>query len=236
MSLASHIASVVVATDDCRFNSSGEYVCNGSSGAATGVAIAVAVLFYLVVIAGSYVVTSLAYAGMFKKAGEPGWAGWVPIYNTIVLLKIVGRPTWWVVWYFVPIASTVVSIIVMIDLSRSFGHDIGFALGLIFLGVIFMYVIWLGDSRYRGPAAALPGGYPPGGYPQGYGAYPPGYPVPPQGYPQPGYPQPQPGYPQPGPGYGQPGPGYPPPGYGQPGYPGQPGQQYPEQPQQPGPQ
>ncbi len=210
MSISSSVAALAVAVST-------------ESDSISGGAVAAAVLLYLGMFAVSYVVVSLGYAGLFKKAGEPGWAGWVPVYNTVVLLKIVGRPTWWVaLWYLVPIANVVVLILVMIDLSRSFGHDVGFALGLIFLSVIFMYVIWLGDSQYRGPAAARPGGYLPAGYPQGYGAYPQGYPV--AGQPQ-GFAAPQPGGEQPG--YPPPSqPAYPPPGYqGQPGYPPQPGQQ-----------
>ena len=34
---------------------------------------------------------------IFSKAGQPGWAAFIPIYNTVVLLQIVGRPVWWVV-------------------------------------------------------------------------------------------------------------------------------------------
>jgi len=44
---------------------------------------------------------------MFVKAGKPGWAAIVPIYHTIVLLEIVGKPIWWIVFFFIPIVSLV---------------------------------------------------------------------------------------------------------------------------------
>ena len=34
---------------------------------------------------------------IFEKAGQPGWAAIIPIYNVIVLLEIVGRPLWWII-------------------------------------------------------------------------------------------------------------------------------------------
>jgi len=35
------------------------------------------------------------YWRIFEKAGKPGWASLIPIYNTIILLEIVGKPWWW---------------------------------------------------------------------------------------------------------------------------------------------
>jgi hypothetical protein len=49
---------------------------------------------------------------VFTKAGQPGWAAIVPFYNTYVLLKVVGRPGWWLVLFFIPIANIVIAIIV----------------------------------------------------------------------------------------------------------------------------
>ncbi|WP_424185570.1 DUF5684 domain-containing protein [Actinokineospora sp. G85] len=154
---------------------------------------------------------------IFTKAGQPGWAAIVPIYNVIVLLKIAGRPAWWVLLMLIPLVNIVILILLYIDVAKSFGKDGGFAALLILLPFIGFPILGFGSARYVGPAAA-PGFQ--GGYPQqGYGH--PGYPQ--QGYGQPGYPQ-QGGYPQPG--YPQQ-PGHPQQGYGQPGYPQQPG--YPPQ-------
>jgi hypothetical protein len=91
---------------------------------------------------------------MFEKAGKPGWAAIVPIYNMIVMLEIAGRPIWWIILLIIPIVSIVVVIIVMIDIAKSFGKGAGFAIGLVFLPFIFGPLLGFGDATYKGPAAA----------------------------------------------------------------------------------
>src|SRR5579864_1258738 len=90
---------------------------------------------------------------VFAKAGQPGWAAIVPIYNAIVLLQITGRPLWWIVLFMIPLVNLVVGILVAIDLAKSFGQSTGFAFGLIFLGFIFFPILGFGSARYIGPAA-----------------------------------------------------------------------------------
>jgi len=89
---------------------------------------------------------------IFTKAGEPGWAAIVPIYNLIVLLKIVGRPVWWILIFFV--CSPVAMIIISLDLAKVFGKSTGFAVGLILLGPIFLPMLAFGDARYTAPPPA----------------------------------------------------------------------------------
>ena len=61
-------------------------------------------------------------------------------------------------WLFlIPIVNVVIFIIITNDLSKSFGHGVGFTLGLIFLSLIFIYVLAFGGSTYRGPAGAADG-------------------------------------------------------------------------------
>jgi hypothetical protein len=91
--------------------------------------------------------------GIFLKAGEEGWKAVIPIYNYYVLLKVVGRPGWWLLLYLVPIVNFVIYIIVMNDLSKSFGHGAGFTVGLVLLNWIFLMILAFGSSAYRGPAA-----------------------------------------------------------------------------------
>jgi hypothetical protein len=94
---------------------------------------------------------------LFVKAGKPGWAAIIPIYNTVVLLEIVGRPIWWIILLLIPCVSIVVSIIVCIDLAKSFGKGTGFGVGLALLGFIFFPILGFGDSRYLGPSVPQPG-------------------------------------------------------------------------------
>lgn len=91
---------------------------------------------------------------IFVKAGKPGWASIIPIYNIIVLLEIVGKPVWWVILMLIPFVNIVVGIILMIELAKAFGKGTGYGLGLVFLGIIFGPMLAFGDAQYRGPQAA----------------------------------------------------------------------------------
>ncbi|GIG21234.1 hypothetical protein Cch01nite_19580 [Cellulomonas chitinilytica] len=106
-----------------------------------------------------YVIGALPLFGIFNKAGEAGWQAFVPIWNAIVLLKITGKPAWWIVLYLIPIVNIVITVIVLHALSTSFGHGAGFTAGLFFLSLIFLYILWLDGSTYRGAGAqAQPAG------------------------------------------------------------------------------
>ena len=91
---------------------------------------------------------------IFEKAGKPGWAAIIPIYNVIVLLEIVGRPVWWVILMFIPLVNIVIFILVSIDLSKSFGHGTLYGLGLFFLSFVFYPILAFGSDTYQGPSAA----------------------------------------------------------------------------------
>ncbi len=90
---------------------------------------------------------------VFVKAGKPGWAVLIPIYNFIVLIEIVGKPTWWVILLFVTFVNYIILIWITNLLSKSFGKDVGFTLGLLFLGFIFYPVLGFGSAEYQGPSA-----------------------------------------------------------------------------------
>jgi len=114
-------------------------------------------LLYFIVI---WVIVGIPIYFVYKKAGtngDPAWAAFVPIYGFYIMLKVVGRPGWWLIWIFIPFASLVVYIIVLNDLSKSFGHGAGYTLGLIFLSWIFFAILGWGSSQYQGPAAAAGG-------------------------------------------------------------------------------
>lgn len=110
-------------------------------------------IFPLVMLAIAALIIASAWI-CFTKAGKPGWAAIVPIYNLWVLLEIVGRPGWWLVLFLIPLVSIVISIVVMIDLAKSFGKSAGFGIGLALLGFIFLPLLAFGDDTYRGPSAS----------------------------------------------------------------------------------
>jgi len=99
------------------------------------------------------VILIVALWRIYEKAHQPGWASLIPFYNFIVLLRIVGKPAWWLVWIFVPIANIVVAIWVINLLSKSFGKGEGFTLGLIFLSFIFYPILGFGNATYKGSAS-----------------------------------------------------------------------------------
>ena len=109
-------------------------------------------IFWIIYL-GFFIVIIAAVWKVFVKAGKPGWAAIVPIYNVIVLLEIVGRPLWWVLLFFIPIVNFIVAIIVYIDLAKSFGKSAAFGIGLLFLGIIFYPILGFGDAEYQGPQA-----------------------------------------------------------------------------------
>lgn len=88
---------------------------------------------------------------MFVKAGKPGWAAIIPIYNFVVVLEITGKPIWWIALLFIPFVNFVILILIMIALARSFGKGVGFGLGCAFLGFIFIPILGFGDAKYIGP-------------------------------------------------------------------------------------
>lgn len=88
---------------------------------------------------------------IFSKAGQPGWAAIILIYNFIVWCKIVGRPIWWVLLLL--ICFPIFYIILCIDLAKSFGKGVGFAIGLILLSIIFFPILGFGSATYQGPSA-----------------------------------------------------------------------------------
>jgi uncharacterized membrane protein YhaH (DUF805 family) len=104
-------------------------------------------LFWLVVIVA-------AIAGMwmmFEKAGRPGWAAIIPIYNVYVLLKVADMSGWWLLAFFVPIVDVVVAVWMTWKVSKAFGHGFGYFLGLLFLSPIFYMIIGFGKSQYQLP-------------------------------------------------------------------------------------
>lgn len=96
---------------------------------------------------------------IYTKAGKPGWACLIPIYGTIVMLEIIGKPWWWIFLMFIPIVNIVIAIMTIHGLSKSFGKDVGFTLGLIFLGIIFYPILAFGDAKYIGPDGVPPAGH-----------------------------------------------------------------------------
>ena len=100
------------------------------------------------------VFTIAALWRLFSKAGESGWKCLIPIYGAVVFQRILGRPGWWVLLMMVPVVNLAIAIIECFDLAKVFGKGVGYALGLMLLGPIFVAVLAFGPAKYVGPGGA----------------------------------------------------------------------------------
>ena len=119
--------------------------------AAAGIGI-VGTIIYLAFL----VFTVVVFWKVFTKAGQPGWAAIIPIYNIYVWLKVAGRPGWWLVLFLIPFVNIVMALIVSIDVAKSFAKDTVFGVvGLWLFSVIGYAILAFGGAQYRGPAALV---------------------------------------------------------------------------------
>ncbi|MDJ0354938.1 DUF5684 domain-containing protein [Paenarthrobacter sp. PH39-S1] len=146
---------------------------NGSDFAAMMGVLLLVLMLELVVFLVFYAAYGIAWLGVFRKAGYPGWAGFVPFYNTWVLAKIGGRreSDFWLT--LIPYAGIYWQVLILNNVSKSFGKDSAFTVGLVFLPWVFAGILSFGDARYLGPSYRDPQMLAYGGYPQPYGQNPP---------------------------------------------------------------
>ena len=95
-------------------------------------------------------ITILGVWKTFSKAGQPGWAIFIPIYNTVVMLQIARKPIWWLILLFIPFIAPVIAILIPFSIASNFGKGAGFGLGLAFMPFIFYPILGFGDSQYQG--------------------------------------------------------------------------------------
>lgn len=122
---------------------------NSAAGAAVGGVFAIVMLAVAVVfIIGMWKV--------FEKAGQPGWASLIPIYNTYILIKIAGRPGWWLLLMLIPLVNIVIFLLLSIDIAKAFGQSPVFGVVLLFLlcGIGYL-VLGFGNYSYVGAPGTL---------------------------------------------------------------------------------
>ena len=117
-----------------------EYMCT-TCPAGGGVILIIELVLVIIAIIGLW--------KLFTKAGKPGWASIVPVYNTIVMIDIAGKPLWWIILLFIPGVNLVVYILVLIGIAKNFGRGAGTVLGLFFLPMIFMLILGFGSAEYN---------------------------------------------------------------------------------------
>ncbi len=126
---------------------------------------------YAVLVLAVYVVWAVGLWKMYAKAGRPGWAAIVPVYNWWVWVEIIERPRWWfwvlaayvvgallssvvpllgIVVFLAGIAVFVLYLIGCLDMAKRFGQGSGYGIGLWLLPFIFAPILGFGSSRYQG--------------------------------------------------------------------------------------
>ncbi len=103
----------------------------------------------IILLCPTYLLLTIGFWRVFEKAGRPGWAAIIPIYNTVVLLQIIGKPIWWVViLYLVPVVYIVLYYFVYDALAQRFGRDSLFSFGLWLAPFIFLLILGFDSSEY----------------------------------------------------------------------------------------
>ena len=87
---------------------------------------------------------------LYIKAGRKAWEAFIPIYNAIILMKIISRPLWWVVLMFLPIVNLIMIPAVWVETARAFGKDtkLDALLCIITLGFYLYYLNYVADADY----------------------------------------------------------------------------------------
>ena len=102
------------------------------------------------------VIAIIALWRVFSKAGRPGWAAIIPIYNIYTLVKVSGNSGWFTLLYFIPIVNIVIAVIVALGVAKNFGKSGVFGIvGLFLFSVIGYLILGFGSAQYVGekPAA-----------------------------------------------------------------------------------
>ena len=103
-------------------------------------------------------VFGLTIAGMwkvFEKTGQAGWKSIIPIYNMVILTRIIKKPWWWALLMLIPYIGVIWSIWATNLLSKSFGKDFLYTIGLVILPFIFYPLLGFGKAPYSEPFSPI---------------------------------------------------------------------------------
>ena len=103
-------------------------------------------IFFLLV----QIVHGLGTWKLYEKAGRKSWEAFIPVYNSIVLMKIINRPTWWTLLLFIPIINLIMFPVVWVETLRSFGKNstADTLLGVFTCGLYIYYINYTQDVKY----------------------------------------------------------------------------------------
>lgn len=100
------------------------------------------------------ILVMVAYWKVFVKAGEAGWKSLIPIYNSYILLKITGKPWWYLLLLLIPIVNIVIIIVIMLELGKRFGKSAVWSIFLlVLLPIVGPLLLGFGDATYKASRA-----------------------------------------------------------------------------------
>lgn len=118
---------------------------------ATGVIAGSAMTTYLICGIVMTVLLIVAWWKIFTKAGVAGWKSIIPIYNVVVLFKIIGINPWCILLALIPfVGAIIIEVWMAVRLAKVFGKGAGTIAGLIFFPNIFALILGFGSAEYQG--------------------------------------------------------------------------------------
>ncbi|MDG1710737.1 MAG: signal peptidase I [Flavobacteriaceae bacterium] len=84
---------------------------------------------------------------LYKAAGYKAWQAAIPVYNAVILMKIINRPVWWVILLFIPTINLILFGVIWVEILRSFGKNSAkdTLLGLVTFG-LYIYTLNYSDN------------------------------------------------------------------------------------------
>lgn len=106
-------------------------------------------IVFMIIILAILALMAVSFWKIFEKAGKPGWAAIIPIYNLVVLCEIVKKPAWWAILMLIPYIGMIWSIWATNLLVKKFGKDEGFTVGCVLLPFVFYPILAFGDAKFQ---------------------------------------------------------------------------------------
>lgn len=94
-------------------------------------------------------ISVISYWKVFNKAGKPGWATIIPIYNNIVKIQIAKLSMIYLLLLFIPIANIYAKFKINIEIAKKFGKSSGFGVGMTLVSIIFIPMLAFSDNLYE---------------------------------------------------------------------------------------
>ena len=106
--------------------------------------------YWLIVFIAVQIIHGLGTWKLYIKAGEKWWSAFVPVYNAIVLIRIINREWWLVFLLFLPVINIIMFVVIWVEIARSFGKNsyLDTFLSIISLGFYTYYLNYIEDVKY----------------------------------------------------------------------------------------